>query len=242
MKIATIGLVAAICAGSAGSALAGANVGGYLLLHTDDSVIYTSDDEATYSSFLDAECPIDPECDDNHVPCVDFLFNNVNPTSGRDGTAGEVSMIWLLAAFELDACPRVSGVQFGLSWELEAQPNFKAYGNCGDFELPTAGWPAELNAGVAVTWSSARKRHGLPIYWFAAYEYYMPTTISVAEFPNAPGAAFADDQIPSQLDHVDAGHRGSVGLNGAIGDNPYPDPVNPTLEMGWGEVKAIFGR
>ena len=154
-------------------------------------------------------------------------------------------MIWAIAAFPDTSCPRVAALQFGLSWahDLSADPSFVAWGSCGDFEITTEGWPGSLNSGSAVTWGNTITRHAFPFYWFAAYQYYAdPTTISIARFPTGDvGASFADDSIPSILDPVESSHWGSLGLNGAVGVNPY-EKVNPTFESSWGEVKAIFGR
>lgn len=245
MKIATLGLAAAVCAGFAGTALAGANAGGYLLMHTDDTVIYSSDDEANYVSLLDSECPFNPNCTGEPADvetCVAFLDESIDVTSGRDGTQGEVTMLWVIAAFPGDVCPRVKGVEFGLKWELAAQPQFVAFGGAGDFELNSGSdWPVFLGSGAAVTWSQTVTRQAFPVYWLAAYEYYMPTTISIALSPFAGGTDFADDSIPSQLDVVPSANWGSVGLNGAVGTNPYMRVI-PTVESSWGEVKAIFGR
>jgi hypothetical protein len=243
MKIATLGLVAAISAGFAGTALAGVNARGHLLLHTDDSVIYSEDDAPTYCDLLLGECPSDPECDDDHMPCQSHLMGDLNVASGRDGTLGEVSMIWALAAFPAADCPRVKAVTFALTWSLgeNQQPVFAASGTCGQFEIATQGWLEEPGSGVGVTFDPVIVRTGFPIYWFAAYNYYGPTMISIAAFPSSEGASFADDSIPAIADRVTSERWGSVGLNGAIGSNPYPGP-SPTIETSWGEVKAIFGR
>lgn len=239
MKISNVCFVAAATAALASPAIAGTNAGGYLLLHTDDSVIYTQDNESTYCSLFDAVCPFDPECDDDHAACGAALLGDVNVTSGLGAAP---AMIWVVAAFDPDSCPRVKACQFGLSWDLSAEPTFSAFGNCGDFEIATDGWPGTLNSGTAVTFSQPITRTGFPVYWFAAYNYYGPLDISIADFPSgSDGATFADDSIPAVLDRITSDHWGVVGLNGETGFNPY-NPANPTLESSWGQVKAIFGR
>ncbi|MEZ4650543.1 MAG: hypothetical protein R3E97_17510 [Candidatus Eisenbacteria bacterium] len=237
MKIATLGLLAALTAGVAGSAMAGPNANGYLLLHTDDTVVYSEDDEGTYCDFLTVECPFDPECDDNHDGCASAAMS-LNPTSGR---GSETTMIWVVAAFQPDACPRVAAIQFGMSWppEYPASPML-AWGNCGDFEIATDGWPTDLSSGTAVTWGNAITRTAFPVYWFAAYAYYGAIEITIDDFTNGP-AAFADDHVPSVIDPVPNQNWGVLGMAGATGSNPYIANT-PVHEKSWGEVKAIFGR
>ena len=200
-------------------ARAGANAGGYLLLHTDDTVTYTVDDRDSYYYQLSSECLWDPECDDDHYSCASALAN-LDPTSER---GPEVALIWAIAAFPPESCPAVAGVQFGLSWPVTGpQPGFLDWNNCGDFEISTDEWPSELLQGTAVTWYTPVRRTGFPVYWFAAYSYYGPVEIAADDFPiGQDGLLFADDQVPAQLDPVPVDHRGSVGLNGATGWNPY---------------------
>ncbi|MCB9464053.1 MAG: hypothetical protein H6682_10240 [Candidatus Eisenbacteria bacterium] len=200
-------------------ARSGANAGGYLLLHTDDTVIYTEDDASSYCNELASECGWDPECDDDHFPCESALAN-LNPTSGR---GPDTAMIWAIAAFPPESCPAVAAIQFGLTWPVSGPwPEFVDWNNCGDFEISTDYWPNGLVQGTAVTWYPPVRRTGFPVYWFAAYSYYGPVEIAVDDFPVGPyGLVFADDQVPAALDPVPADHRGSVGLNGATGWNPY---------------------
>ncbi|MEZ4647980.1 MAG: hypothetical protein R3E97_04195 [Candidatus Eisenbacteria bacterium] len=197
----------------------GPNQDGYLILYTDDTIVYTGDDTDTYCLPLSSECQYDPECDDDHDTCASTIAGlNVTSTRGP-----EAAMIWAIAAFEPQACPRVQGVQFGLEWEISGtQPTFVHFGACGDLELHTDGWPQEPFSGTAVTWTDTVTRTSFPVYWFAAYSYYGPLAISVGDFPTGPyGASFADDSLPSILDPVPSDHRGSIGLNGASGWNPY---------------------
>ncbi|MCA9759229.1 MAG: hypothetical protein KDA27_25770 [Candidatus Eisenbacteria bacterium] len=240
MKIATLGLLAIIGASFAGTATAGVNANGYLLLHTDDSVIYTEDDEDSYCNLLEVDCPFDPECDDDHMGCSSAAMS-LTPTSGL---GPDETLVWVVAAFWPDACPRVTAVQFGLSWPVEAaaSPIIKT-GSCAPFELPTGNWPNELLEGTAVSWApNAITRTAFPVYWFTAYSYYGPMEVALADFPTGTtGAAFADDSVPAVLDQIPDANMGSVGLNGATGSNPYMVPV-PVNEKSWGEVKAIFGR
>jgi len=205
--------------------VAGPNADGYLLLHTDDSVVYTSDDTSAFCDLYGPECPSDPDCTGDHLDCAGALLN-LDPTSNR-GTA--VSVFWAIAAFPPSSCPRVLAVQFGLAWPANQTPIFVGHGKCGVFEVASEGWPDELGAGTAVAFGEPVSRTGFPVYWFAAYCYYgSQALIQVSDFPvGSDGAAFADDSVPSILDEIPSQNRGSIGLNGAIGDNPYwiPSPV-----------------
>ncbi|MCA9758823.1 MAG: hypothetical protein KDA27_23720, partial [Candidatus Eisenbacteria bacterium] len=186
-------------------ARSGVNANGYLLLHTDDTVVYSEDDEATYCDMLSLECPFDPECDDDHSGCA-MALDDLEPTSGR---GPDPAVIWVIAAFPESSCPRVSAVQFGLSWPYEVELGFVGYGNCADFEIATDGWPTDLGSGTAITYGNAVRRTGFPVYWFAAYSYYGPIEVSIANFTTGP-AAFADDSVPSILDNIPREHWGVV--------------------------------
>ncbi|MEZ4649623.1 MAG: hypothetical protein R3E97_12735 [Candidatus Eisenbacteria bacterium] len=203
-------------------AVAGQNADGYLLLHTDDSVVYTSDGPSAYCDLLGSVCTADPDCTDDHFDCAQTLVG-LNPTSNR-GT--DVSVFWAIAAFPPSSCPRVSAVQFGLSWPVDQTPVFVGHGKCGAFEVFSDGWPEYLGSGTAVTFEQPVARTGFPVYWFAAYSYYGgEMAIQIADFPaGADGAAFADDSIPAVLDEIPLQNRGSMGLNGASGSNPYRIP------------------
>ncbi|MCA9758747.1 MAG: choice-of-anchor D domain-containing protein [Candidatus Eisenbacteria bacterium] len=200
------------------SAFAGPNANGFLLLHTDDTVVYTQDDESIYCDHLYLECPFDPECDDDHSGCESVL-EQLDVTSDRGINP---SVFWLLGAFRADACPRVTGAQFSLSWPVESMPTFVSWGSCGDFEIASEGWPTELLSGTAITFSQPITRTALSLYWFAAYSYYGPLVIAAADYPTSSyGAAFADDSVPSVIDPIPDGNLGTIGLNGATGWNPY---------------------
>ena len=143
----------------------------------------------------------------------------LNPTSSR---GPETALIWAIAAFPRESCPRVSALQFGLDWPINGNPlTFLDWGSCASFEIATNGWPEDRRTGTALAWSlNPVKRTGFPVYWFAAYSYYGPLEVSVFNFPSGP-AAFADDSVPSILDPIPEANRGVIGLNGAVGWNPY---------------------
>ncbi|MEZ4647972.1 MAG: hypothetical protein R3E97_04155 [Candidatus Eisenbacteria bacterium] len=217
------------------TAWSGPNEDGLLVFHTDDDIVYTTDDLAVYSSpahptCLSEECPLPPE-----DPCWADILDEISPTSARGRM---VTMFWLIAIFPPDQCPRVSGASFGLWWPDDTEPTFVDWGACGDFELPFDGWP-QPNSGTAVTFLAPQRARAIRLYWFAAYSYYGPAQISLTAFPGEQFPLFADDSVPSALDSVPRSHRGRVGLNGANGYVPWWD-VPPIVEASWGGVKSRF--
>ena len=208
--------------GVGSNAQAGANAGGFFLLHTDDTVIYSEDDAGTYCDLLALQCPADPECDDDNSGCVSFLLDDLDPISDR---GPKVALIWAVAAFPEAICPRVTALQFGLDWSTDFDLTFEGWGVCGPLEIASDGWPTERGSGTAVAWGTGNpvQRTAFPVYWFAAYSYYGPVEMSIANPPFGPDAevAFADDAVPAIIDVVPVENRGSVGLNGAMGFNPY---------------------
>ncbi len=171
-------------ADAADQRLLGPNAGGTLVLHVDPDISATN-----AGNFCDA--PIVPDCES---------------VQSRVDTSEPVSF-WALAAFPAASNPRLAGVAFGISYPtcffiLEGGP-------CGDFELPSAGWP-DAGTGNAVTWSTARTETFIPVYWFNGYEDSLePIRVNLIPHPDQ-GAVFADDSIPSELDPIAA--LGSLGF------------------------------
>lgn len=216
---------------------AGANHDGYLVVHTDESIVYTWDDVDDYAHLSFPQCPPHPCEFDTDEECSQAQFD-LDVTSERPPE--EPTVFWVLAAFSYDVCPRVSAAAFGLDWEVDgSEPTFVGWGNCGDAEFSLDDWPVTPESGTVVTFSRARTERLLPLYWFAAFSYYGATTISIASHPTEGTARFADDAIPSQLDPVPRERRGSLGLGGAWGTNPVYGWI-PTERASWGEIKARF--
>lgn len=240
MRTAILGLVASclILLVSVPPTYGGANEGGFLLLHTDDSVIYT-EDEGSYCDLLAAECPTDPDCEGDDSACIDFLLNGLRSTSHR---GPETALIWAIAAFPESSCPEVTAVQFGLTWTpITEDLYFVAWEPCAGFEISSDGWPTQPLAGTALGFGTPVRRHAFPIYWFAAYSYYGPLELSIARPPFGEGVAFADDDFPSQIDLVPPSRWGSVGLNGAVGSNPYSPESPPAGACCLAEGGCEFG-
>ena len=192
-------LAAAALACFGGTALAGPNANGSLILALANGVVYTTDN----SGYCGAT---------GLQSCADAIART-------DGT--ETVVIGVLGAFPSVANPRVLGVTFG--WTYDGDVTIAETAACGDFELATAGWPSS-GEGTAVTWGTAQTGTLLDVYWVAAYNYYgTATSINLGGHPTQ-GSDFADDSIPSILDPVAA--HGSFGFN-ADGNVPCPPDVAP---------------
>jgi len=171
-----IGILALICAGPAA---AGPNAGGKLILHANPAIAYCTDD-VTY-------------CGQSNLATCDAAISSV--------AGGDPVVFFAIAAFPLSSSPRLSGITFGVYYNT---PNVALldWGSCGDFELPTSGWPAS-GEGTAVTWNTARTSVLVEVYWFAGYNYYAPQPASFGvTYHPTQGAFFADDSVPAQLDAV----------------------------------------
>lgn len=191
MTIARSALFAALftfCASAV--AFAGANTGGYLVLHA--------------ATELQASAGTSP-CGQSRVR--DCLESRVTaPVEARE------TVVFLLAAFPFSN-PRLSGVSFGVY--LDASISIFGYGGCGDFALDAEGAP-QSGWGSAVTFNSARTQRITEIYWFAAYA-YSEGVFEVADHPTQGAPMFADDAVPSQKDLVEG--IGILGF-GMAGENP----------------------
>jgi hypothetical protein len=196
MKKVLLAAAALACIG--GAAHAGVNANGSLIVVLADGVVYT-DGITDYCGATGLQS------------CGDAIVR----TDGIEETV----VFGVLGAFPPIASPRVKGVVFG--WAYDANEiKLVTYGSCGDFELPTADWPAS-GEGTAVTWGDAQTSTLLDIYWGAAYSYYgNPTTIDMGVHPTQP-AEFADDSIPAVTDPIAA--FGSLGFST---DGNLPCPVD----------------
>lgn len=196
MKKVLLAAAALACLG--GTALAGPNANGTLVVVLAPGVVYTTD-------------------------IVDYcgasgLQNCGDGIASFDGT--DTVVLNVLAAFPTVGSPRLAGVTFGWAY---SEASIVAFGSCGDFELATGAWPAS-GEGTAVTFSSARTTSLVDIYWAAAYNYYgNPTTLDLTPHPTQ-GANFADDDVPSNLDPIAA--LGSFGFS-TEGNLPCPVEAAP---------------
>ncbi|MEZ4654212.1 MAG: hypothetical protein R3E12_11650 [Candidatus Eisenbacteria bacterium] len=197
-----LGLLAAlICTGAClGTAWAGPNAGGTLILSLSEGTVYSPDID-----YCGVGTP---------ATCADAV-------SRADGTsATSLAVINCLAAFPGQG-GRLAGIAFGIYYNVDGVV-VGDYGGCGDFELPDGAWPGNAS-GTAVTWATAQTDPLVNIYWFAAYG-YDGYSLSVGLHPTQ-GGNFADDSVPSELDPIAGfGHFGF----GTAGDAPCPVVAEPT--------------
>lgn len=167
-------LVASIC----GTASAGPNVNGTLLVHVNPSVVFTVD-TSTYCG-------------------ASGLTSCIEANPNHSGSESVVAFV--VAAFPSSAPPVLAGVTFGISYDCLILGQVA----CADFELAESNWPAS-GSGTALTWNTARTTPIVECYWFAAYNYYAPAPASFCVTPHpTQGGYFADDSVPSLLDPIAA--------------------------------------
>ncbi|MEZ4651098.1 MAG: hypothetical protein R3E97_20380 [Candidatus Eisenbacteria bacterium] len=191
-------LLFGICLAFAGSAWAGPNEGGTLIVHGDPGVVYTNEiTDYTGFSTLPGGCE-----------------------SAETNYQGESIFVWWVkAAFATDASPRLTGATFGIDYD-ESNLVLMDFGPSGDFELADPTWPAP-QSGTAVTFGSAQTTSLVDLYWFAGYNYaaYGDANFELIAHPTQ-GAVFADDSVPSILDPVAA--LGALGWGANSGFLPCP--------------------
>lgn len=191
--VATLAALAAL----ASVATAGPNQGGTLVLAEATGYDRTFDQETF--------CPYAPET----------CFESVSRHDGYD----IVPMV-LCAAFPEGSSPRLAGLTFGVDYD-DSEVFLTAWGSCGDFELPTAGFPAP-GEGTAVTFDETRTDLFTPTYWFTAYNYYgNPQTFDIIPHP-VQGANFGDDTVLPELDPI-----ADLGSYGFSTDGYTPCPAAP---------------
>jgi hypothetical protein len=175
MRRSILVLSALMLLGSA--AQAGRNVNGAMLVHTDNSVTYTSTADYCTST-------IPPVCDDL----------NPNATLGID----REQVIWLVAMFRPESSPGVTTLQFGIRHNLPAgQGYFTDYGACGPglLELPDSGWP-ESGFGNLVAYGVPVYSRAFPFYWFAVFVDGPENYFGTRTYPSTNEAKFVDDGNP----------------------------------------------
>jgi hypothetical protein len=152
------------------------NYGGFLIVHSNPDLIYTTDN--------------DGYCGQSGLTsCADAITSQMGPS---------IKIIHVLAAFPSESSPRVTGLTFGIDYD-STKISLEDYGSCGDFELPTTGWPAP-GEGTAVTFAAAQTGLLTEVYWFAAYN-LAPATLNLIPHPTQ-GGYFADDHVPANLEPI----------------------------------------
>lgn len=247
-----VGLAAVVAlAATAIDAYAGKNAGGYLVFYTNDSVVYTSDDEP-YAGKSGVTCP-----EDTQFPCPPYDGNNCSANksivqaAASSTKTNDYVVWWLLAGWPEETCPRLAALQFGIQYD-ETKVSINSSGTDADFELTTArngrDWPAP-GSGTALTWNSPRTSHLKEVYWFTGYVYAEAATFSVAIHPAGNSwPVFGDDDTPAGLDEIGSGYGGTpnvnflpvLGLAGSLDGNN--GDITPIRKQTWGGVKALYGR
>lgn len=174
-----LGILALICS----PAMAGRNTNGALVVHTNDSVVYTPT-----ANFCNSTLP---------TVCEEL---NANATGGVNAE----QVIWLLAAFRPESSPGVTTIQFGINHNIPAGAGyFTAFGSCGPspLELPDAGWP-ETGYGNLVAYGSAVYDHVFKYYWFALYVDGPGNYFGTRTYPSTNEAKFVDDGNPPVEDLI----------------------------------------
>ena len=191
----------------AGPALAGKNNGGAMIVHTDNSVVYTS--SADYcTSTMPATC-------------------EAAVTNSSKEPENEVAVLWFLAAFDASASPAVTTIQFGIRHNLPPDVGyFDSYAACGPapIELPDGDFPEGGGDGVSgnvIAYGSAVTDHIFPFYWFGVVG-IAGGFVGTRSYPSTDQAKFVDDNQPPFEDIVT---RFGTMRWGQDGDNSCPVPA-----------------
>jgi hypothetical protein len=165
-----------------GVAAAGPNAGGTLII-TENPTAYCLDDDT-------------PEF------CELVLLENCVDADTRADSYSFAAILDVVASFPQASSPRLAGITFGLDYDASTIVLLSVT-SCGDFELPTADWPAP-GSGTAVVWATARTEQLVRVYSLLGYSYYeQPALLHAIPHPTQ-GGFFADDDIPSNLDPIAA--------------------------------------
>lgn len=198
----------------AGTATAGPNEGGTLILHANPEIVYSPSLEYCGASGIGSceealtRVPADPD-----VYTVFFAF----------------------AAFPSDGTPSMTGVTFGIQYDAQ-ELIVAGTGTCAQWDLHTEDWPLP-GSGTAMTWFSPQRHHLVELQWFSAYVLSdaAATTFALSEHPTQ-GGSFGSD-YPGPVDEI--ADYGELGF-GTDGYLPCPDGPVPADEGSWGSLKGIF--
>jgi len=240
---------AAVClVATAGGAQAGKNAGGYLVLYTNDSVVFSSG--TSYADSSGVTCPSDANCPAN--PANNCSAKKAVVQDGHSSTKTDAAVVWwLIAGWPEEACPKLKALTFGINYTLHVDGTTAGLviadsGTDADFEVKTSNWPSS-NSGTGITWDSAKTSRLREVYWFAGYVYSDPTTFHIRSHPTQGGPEFGDDNIPAGQDPAGVGYGGdpnqnflpTLGLAGSVeGSN---GDITATQQTTWGGIKSHYG-
>ena len=175
-------------------ATAGPNAGGALVLHVNESIVYSDGVDYCGQSGLNT-------CQEARV------------TMPVDSESAVVCFV--VGAFASGSSPRVKAVAFGIDYDVNRLA-LTDQGPCGGFELPTADWPRP-GEGTALVLDSASEAPLVEVYWFAAYvsDAGEPTSLEVVPHP-IQGGQFADDSVPAVIDPIEDYGRLGFGEDGYL--------------------------
>jgi hypothetical protein len=179
----TILILAGCLAVLAGPALAGRNANGALVVHTTPENIYR------FPNFCATATPT--------------VCEELNPTSQDDIDIATV--IWFLAAFQAQASPGVTAIQFGIQHSLPAgQGYFEYWRDCGPepSEVPDAGWPEVSDTGNILSFADPVYDTVFKFYFFAVWHDSEQDFVSIRTYPATDEAKFFDTTNPPVEDRI----------------------------------------
>ncbi len=164
----------ALLVGLSGSAWAGPNANGVLVVH-DPGIVFTDTGEPPFPSET-------PPCAamDNELPA------GIPP--------GGLAYVWkVYAAFPLDSSPRLKAFAMGAQFPPSVTVVAGGVIHEMDFENPTAGWPFLSGYGVMVNFWQLQTSRVVECYWLAGYAY--SGVWALAQHPTVLNT-FVDDSVP----------------------------------------------
>jgi hypothetical protein len=179
----TILILAGCLAVLAGPALAGRNANGALVVHTTPENIYR------FPNFCATATPT--------------VCEELNPTSQDDIDIATV--IWFLAAFDAQASPGVTAIQFGIQHSLPAgEGYFEYWRDCGPVpsEVPDAGWPEVSDTGNILSFAYPVYDTVFKFYFFAVWHDSEQDFVSIRTYPATDEAKFFDTTNPPVEDRI----------------------------------------
>jgi hypothetical protein len=195
--------------------LAGPHAGGTLIVHANESIVYTDGSngfcwQSELESCATATSTVSTE---TSIPIVFYVF----------------------AAFPAESNPELIAVSFGIEYDA-ALLSIVESGHCAEIEQHTDEWPLP-GSGLVLMWNQPQHERLLELAWFAGVSQAdEPSAFELGEHPTQ-GGVFIGDWPQTPVDYI--ADYGALGF-GVPGYLPCPDGPVPTNERSWGGVKAAF--
>lgn len=226
MRTSTLLMVLVLILCCVGSAEAGKNEGGALIVHTNDAMGWR--DPWGQCDFWDEWNP--GTCEE------------ANPQTDKEGFFH--SLIWFIAALPEESNPAATACCFGLDHNLPADYNhFGAWIYCGPvgtYESAGSDWPldAATAANCVYFGSPIGGNRFFPVYYFIVTGgdvegAYFGSAVN----PDYGTAFFLDDSAPHVEDEIRK--FGQVRW-GEPGYNECPDPPVATVQTTWGRIRTQY--